>query len=137
MPKLSIRQKDNLGWINAGRAVAPETAAKFGDGDANSDICVHHRGSDTDLQLFEVRVPPNQATSQHAHVEDEIMYVVGGEIHFGAQIVGPGSSVYVPGNTLYTFKSGPEGATFLNFRARHDASFISKSELANKRRARP
>jgi quercetin dioxygenase-like cupin family protein len=82
------------------------------------------------LELFEVRIPANQAVESHAHECDEIIYVLSGELHLGARVLEAGSSVHVPGQTLYGFHAGPTGLHFLNFRSRPDRSFYTRQELA-------
>jgi quercetin dioxygenase-like cupin family protein len=59
----------------------------------------HSFGADAP-QCHEVHMPPGFRTAIHAHLEDEIVYVVGGELIMGQRTLGPGSSVYIPGNTL-------------------------------------
>src|SRR5688572_18828074 len=78
--------------------------------------CLHYPGSSTEPQLFERRLPPETTIEPHAHEVDEIMVVVEGQARFGNQVYGVGSSVFIPKMTLYSFSSGPEGLTFLNFR---------------------
>jgi hypothetical protein len=79
--------------------------------------------------LQEVRLDPDVVVSPHAHLRDQIMYVLAGEAHFGSQVCGPGSAVRVPGKTLYGFRSEPEGLTFLNFRPEPDFSFVLHDEF--------
>ncbi len=96
-------------------------------------VWFRHPGSDSELQLFEVRLEPNYIAAPHAHASDEIMVVVDGEMWFGAQRCGPGTSVSIPGNTLYGFKAGPNGARFMNFRPRRDETYITRDELSASR----
>ena len=97
---------------------------------AATAVRVHHSTRPRDgLQLFELRLDPGTRGESHAHVEDEIIVVVEGELRFGARTLGAGSSVMVPGGTLYAFVAGPDGCTFLNFRPRADSSYIPKSEF--------
>jgi hypothetical protein len=100
---------------------------------ARTAVRVHHSGTDGGLQLFELKLAPGTPGATHAHVEDEIIVVVEGELHFGARVCTAGSSVLVPGGTLYGFEAGPEGCTFLNFRPRVDASYIPKDEFLRTR----
>jgi mannose-6-phosphate isomerase-like protein (cupin superfamily) len=102
---------------------APATAARF-----------LHPGSVSELQLLEVRVPAGMDIDVHAHASDEIIYVLTGELHFGARVLGPGASVYIPGWTLYGFRAGDdEELRFLNFRASLDVSYLTKAELLARR----
>lgn len=92
-------------------------------------------GSEDELQLFEVRCDPNVTFNSHAHDEDEIMYVLGGEIILGRRRYPPGSAIYIPGKTLYSFRSGPQGLRFLNFRPRQDVTYITRDELQEQRKS--
>ena len=93
----------------------------------------HHHGSETEPELFEVQFPPNTVVNPHAHLYDEIIYVVAGQLILGSRIVEPGSSVFIAGQTLYSFRAGPEGVHFMNFRPRSGASYVSKDEFMAQR----
>jgi mannose-6-phosphate isomerase-like protein (cupin superfamily) len=99
------------------------------------ETAYHFPGSDRELQLFEIRCAPDTQFHPHAHYEDEILYVVEGEIRFGRRRYPAGSAVYVPSGTLYSFQSGPDGLRVLNFRPRSDDSYITSSELMKLRNA--
>ncbi len=95
-------------------------------------------GGPTELELFEVYKPPNVANPPHAHAEDEIIYVLEGSIWFGKNELGPGSAVFVPAWTLYSFRTGDDGARFTNFRARtSERAFITKEEFMAEREQHP
>jgi quercetin dioxygenase-like cupin family protein len=96
----------------------------------------HHPGSEDELQMLEVRKGPGEETASHAHLADEIIYVLEGELKLGARSIGPGSSVYIPAETLYAFKAGPEGLRFLNFRPKQDLTFLTKEQFMVSRAAR-
>lgn len=100
---------------------------------ARTSVRVHH-SSEGGLQLFELRLEPGTQGESHAHVEDEIIVVVEGELRFGAHVLGAGSSVMVPGGTLYGFEAGADGCRFLNFRPRADGSYIPKAEFSSRDR---
>ena len=53
----------------------------------------------------------------HSHSEDEIIFVTAGEIRLGAKLFGPGTAVAIAADTLYSFTAGPDGLSFINFRA--------------------
>jgi quercetin dioxygenase-like cupin family protein len=92
-----------------------------------------HPGPNDDphgLELFEVRLAPDRTIESHAHESDEIIYVLSGQMHLGATVLEAGSTVHVPGRTLYTFKAGPQGLHFLNFRPRPDRSYLTRKEVA-------
>ncbi|HWD25008.1 MAG TPA: hypothetical protein VG368_06060 [Acidimicrobiales bacterium] len=95
---------------------------------------IHHDGSPDAPQLFEARYPPNTKVESHAHPSDEIIVVTDGEVHFGKQKYGAGSSVFIPKMTLYSFQSGPEGLTFLNFRPAGNHATLTKEEFLELRK---
>jgi quercetin dioxygenase-like cupin family protein len=95
-----------------------------------------HPGSEDSLYLHRSKSPPNYEVLSHAHLEDEIIYVLEGEMHVGARVLKPGDSIFIPGNTLYAFRTGPAGLSFLNFRGRHDNSHIMKEDFMKLRAAR-
>jgi uncharacterized cupin superfamily protein len=81
---------------------------------------------------MELRYEPHAEIQIHAHDEDEIIYVLAGEMHLGNRVLCPGSTVAIAGKTFYGFKAGPTGLQFLNFRPRQDITFYrSREELAD------
>jgi quercetin dioxygenase-like cupin family protein len=114
-----------------GDAGLAEVLAMLEPGEIEVQICTHHAGTADTPQLMEAKFPPDKKVTPHAHPDDEILVVTEGEIHFGKQIFGPGSSVFIPKMTLYGFQAGPHGLTFLNFRPRGGSSLrrITKDEL--------
>jgi redox-sensitive bicupin YhaK (pirin superfamily) len=99
---------------------------------ADTSVRLHH-GIPGKLQLFEIRLEPNLEISAHAHADDEIVAVVEGELHFGRRVCGPGSSFFIPGNTLYAFRAGPAGCRYLNFRAEADSTYFTKDDIVEAR----
>ncbi len=91
--------------------------------------CRHHPGSDHAPQLDEYRFPPRYKVAAHAHEADQIMFVAQGSVRFGNHECGAGSSVFVPGMTLYSFESGPEGLTLLTFVPVQDTGAIWKDDF--------
>lgn len=53
----------------------------------------------------------------HSHSEDEVIFVIDGEIRLGQKIYGAGTAVAIAADTLYSFATGPAGLSFINFRA--------------------
>ncbi len=53
----------------------------------------------------------------HSHTEDEIIFVRAGSMRLGNRLCGPGTTLAIAANTKYGFKAGPEGLSFVNFRA--------------------
>lgn len=53
----------------------------------------------------------------HSHAEDEVIIVTAGQMQLGARRLGPGSMIAIAAETMYSFGVGPEGLSFVNFRA--------------------
>ncbi len=87
-------------------------------------------GGEDELELFEVRKGPNISNEPHAHVEDEIVYVLEGSLVIGNRTFEAGSAILIPAWTLYSFRSGPNGVRFANFRPRaSEPRLIPKDEF--------
>jgi len=112
---------------------ADEDAATEGPEEVETRF--HLIGSDSEPQLFEPRFAPNAKVASHAHDEDEVIYVLEGEMTFGSRTFGPGCTISIPGGTLYGFTAGPGGVRFLNFRPRADRTFITKEQFQERRAA--
>lgn len=95
-----------------------------------SAIRFRHEGDKDRPQMFEVKFGPNEIVGAHAHYVDEVIYVLEGSILFGQRVLGPGASVSVPANVLYSFKIGPHGAHYLNFRGTRDLTNFNREQLA-------
>lgn len=52
----------------------------------------------------------------HSHTEDELMYVVKGEMRIGPSVATPGTAIAIPAGRRYGFRSPEAGYGFLNFR---------------------
>ncbi len=96
----------------------------------------HSRGVD-EPQLFEVKASPNLQGEVHAHEQDEIIYIVAGQMIFGRHVLNPGDSIAVPGMVLYSFKAGPEGVQFINFRPQKDPTYYRKDEFMKLQKLEP
>jgi hypothetical protein len=59
----------------------------------------------------------NAEKGVHSHSEDEIIFVTDGQMRLGTRLYGPGTAVAIPAETLYSFGVGPDGLSFVNFRA--------------------
>lgn len=57
------------------------------------------------------------ARGVHSHSEDEIIFVTAGSMRLGQKLVGPGTAIAIAADTLYSFTAGPDGLSFVNFRA--------------------
>ncbi len=63
------------------------------------------------------QTPEQAQRGVHSHSEDEIIFVTAGAMRLGARLVGPGTALAIAADTLYGFSAGPEGLSFVNFRA--------------------
>ncbi len=59
----------------------------------------------------------------HSHSQDELIYLLDGEIELGSLRLGPGSSFFIAAHQPYHFRAGAGGFAFLNYR--RDASEMS------------
>jgi quercetin dioxygenase-like cupin family protein len=124
--RINIHDAADIHWMRIGEMASPGSAGVLTQGELASDISYHERGSETDLQLMEVKYVPNAVIDPHSHDEDEIIYVVEGELHLGARVLRPGSSIYIPRATVYSYQAGADGLRVVNFRPRGDFSFNPK-----------
>lgn len=99
--------------------VAPEAASGGTAGGMHFDASL----PSNEIWLHENHFPPmpepepGDQRGVHSHSEDEIIFVTDGAIRLGAKLYGPGTAVAIAADTLYSFTSGPEGLSFVNFRA--------------------
>ena len=139
MAKVQITEVDSLRWMAAKAGyerAAGESTIEQANQESDERMChrLHHPGGETELQMFEVRVPPGHVVETHAHDEDEIVYILEGEMILGARVLKAGSSAMIPGKTLYGFSAGADGLVFLNFRGRRDATFHTKEQFMAQRK---
>jgi quercetin dioxygenase-like cupin family protein len=130
-----VDEKD-LEWEGHGPAVIERIVARgiaLTPEELAGKTRAHHPGSETEPELFEQRLEADTLVQPHAHLHDEIIYVVAGSLVIGNRVLKPGSSVMVAGNTLYSFRAGPEGVHFANFRPRGGAGYLSKDEFMMQR----
>jgi hypothetical protein len=132
MAAVRIHDAAKMNWRAAGE-VAAERGLTLQEEFKDTSVLFHERGDEEHLQLFELRFPPNAAVDIHAHGEDEIIYVAGGSMKLGARSIGPGSSVFVAGRTLYSFAAGEDGLHILNFRPRRDESHLGPDDIREAR----
>lgn len=133
MAKVRIHAADEPAWHVIGDWTSDTIKAQISDLELSSSVREHERGSDKSLQLFEVKFLPDTLIDVHAHDEEEIMYVVDGEMLVGERSLGPGSSIYIDRSTLYRFRAGPTGLRVLNFRPRSDATYHSRTAFLTAR----
>jgi mannose-6-phosphate isomerase-like protein (cupin superfamily) len=129
MGRVRIVEANSVAWQPVHQAVTPEVAERMSRAERDADVRIIHSGADGELQLFEAHIGVNEEVSLHAHAADEIIYVIEGELLIGRKRLGVGASVFVGGNTLYSFRAGPTGVRFLNFRGEANTSFITHEEF--------
>lgn len=138
MSRIRVSDVDKAKWEKVRDVARPEDVALFTDAELDSVVCFHEPGTENSPQLFEVKYLPHAAVHLHAHDQDEIIYILDGEMHVGNRVLKPGSSLYVQGGTLYQFSAGSDGMRMLNFRPCIDLSYILVDEFKErqKRKAR-
>lgn len=63
-------------------------------------------------------LPPEAAAKGvHSHTEDEVIFITRGSIRLGQKLFPAGTAVAIAGDTMYSIAPGPEGMSFINFRA--------------------
>ena len=134
MGKIHVQDGETNSWTQIRSVIGPELRERMTEGELLGEFKPHDRGDPEGLELLEIYYPPNAAISVHAHVEDEIIYVVDGAIRLGNRVCGKGSSVFVARDTLYSFEAGPDGLHMVNFRARSDHSFITADEYSEQQK---
>lgn len=77
---------------------------------------------------------PDEETARrgvHSHSEDEIIVVIDGSMRLGRRLVGPGTAIAIAAGTLYSFTPGPDGLSFVNFRAHQpgDIRFVEGASM--------
>lgn len=71
------------------------------------------------IWLHRVEFACETKINPHLHSEDEIIAVLDGELHFGSKTLRRGQAVAIPADVAYAFRTGRDGLSFVNFRARH------------------
>lgn len=61
--------------------------------------------------------PAEAAKGVHAHAEDEVIFVIDGQIRLGTKLYEKGTALAIAADTLYGFTPGPPGLRFITFRA--------------------
>jgi len=65
----------------------------------------------------EALAPGEQPRGLHSHSESELIFVTAGSIRLGHRLYPAGTAVAIAADTMYHLGPGPEGMTFVNFRA--------------------
>lgn len=100
LPADRVPRTGKLGEMNVGAAI-------FADSDCPScELWLH------ETSFFD----PDFEVAPHFHTEDEIIVVTKGEIVLGQRRHGRGTAIAVAKDTVYGFRAGAEGLSFINFR---------------------
>lgn len=59
----------------------------------------------------------------HSHSGDGLYHIVSGSLRLGTEDLAAGDSIFIPANTPYTYRAGPDGAEVLEFRHTIDVDF--------------
>src|SRR5687767_5843558 len=88
LAKIRIREPKDCPMVTSRefleqKGFSPEQIAEFDDDVLETKMRIFHEGSESAPQLFETQVPPNAVAAVHCHEEDEIMYILDGEMLLG------------------------------------------------------
>jgi quercetin dioxygenase-like cupin family protein len=133
MASIVIKRRDEITPVRAADRLPPERKQLFSDGELSSAQRRFFPDTDEGLELFEIQFEPNATVQPHAHSSSEIIYVTAGALHLGARACGPGSAIFIAADTLYGFRAGPDGATFLNFRGDPRPEYFTKEQFMARR----
>jgi len=123
MAKVRMHREEDCSLVDVEQLLrssgAPaEQIAALSEDALSAKMRIYELGTESSPQLFESHVPPNLEAPLHSHDQDEIIYILEGEMKLGQRVLSKGSSLFVAADTQYGFKAGPEGVKFLNFRPR-------------------
>jgi hypothetical protein len=94
------------GWFSSG---ARENVVARWFADATCPTCR--------IALFHVRRDEGESRdAPHHHTQDEIIFLLRGEIRMGARTYPAGTALSIPANVRYSVSSGPDGWEFINYR---------------------
>ena len=115
--------------------MAPEAGSSGVSGGLHADsacpscaVWLHENHFPGSIELTEEQA----ARGVHSHTEDEIIFVIDGEIRLGSKLYGAGTALAIAADTLYGFTAGPLGLSFVNFRAAMpgDISFAHGAQIS-------
>ena len=105
MSKIAITNVDEAPWLSKTVKDGRTTGAQIVGEAAEDGLCA-----------FIMNFAPGFETELHSHSEDEVMYVLDGEIRMGRRVMGPQSILLIRKDSQYKFSVGDEGVRFLNIR---------------------
>jgi quercetin dioxygenase-like cupin family protein len=121
--KVRLHETSELPWRRVGDMSpgAGSDSSNLHAGVADTRIRNHEAGTESEPEMFEVEYGPGGYSTPHWHDVSEIIYIVEGEMHVGVKVLGAGSSLFIEKEAVYSFKAGPQGVKFVNFRPRGGA----------------
>jgi mannose-6-phosphate isomerase-like protein (cupin superfamily) len=123
MKNVRVHQESELSWRKIGDIPMGYMRAHIDPTELEGHLSFHEPGAPDALQLMEVRLNPDTLIAPHSHDTDEIYFVVEGSLHWEDQALAAGGSIFIPGGSLYSFRTGSQATRLLNFRGRADHSF--------------
>jgi hypothetical protein len=108
MGKTLVMHMDEAPWIY-GAAPAPGEQVRYAEqlfGDLENGPWVHI------ITMME----PGYAADVHCHSQDEVIYIMEGEMILNGQSHRPGTVIFMEKETDYGFTVGPEGVRFMEMR---------------------
>lgn len=131
-PKARRREGGRVHLLPADRV--PRYAPEPGAGGASGGLHANAECPTCEVWLHENSMPGMGeenalATAErgvHSHSEDEIIFVTGGAMRLGTKLHGPGTAIAIAADTMYSFTPGPDGLSFVNFRAGYPQAFRMK-----------
>ena len=73
---------------------------------------------------------PGHHEAPHSHPEDEILFILKGQIHFGREVLGEGDAIFVPKDKTYSLHTGESGCTFVRVGLSSHSSSMSEADLS-------
>lgn len=103
-------------------ARVPRYGGTFGGDSVGGALHADATSADCSIWLHENIVPAPRMGMDgevlvHSHTVDEIIVVTRGQLRFGSRHLGPGGALAIAANAFYSFTPGPDGLSFVNFRA--------------------
>ena len=104
MGKVIIKREEDTGWVSP--KGMPQVAQRF-----------IFEGVHGVPEVFIVRREPGFVGPVHSHTQDEIIYILDGDVTVGDTHCPKGTALFIEKDTMYgPLKSGQNGTTFLNIR---------------------
>ena len=135
MGRIAIVHAQDVSRQRVRDAYPSSQTQSFTEGELDAETATYFPRGGESLELFEATFPPDAEIRPHAHAASEVVYVTKGEIRLGSQVCPVGSAIFIEGMTLYSFRAGPEGVTFVNFRGEPGSASYSKEQFMAEREA--